>query len=215
MIGLARSSRTASATATLERSGNGSVLAGLGSRILRRSMAGRFIFLGWIGAGLLGALPASAQGPSEYQVKAAFLYNFVKFIEWPAGDPEGGPASLKMCVIGDDPFDNALDAVVRGKSFNGRQFQVRRVADILEARSCTVLFISASERARVRPILEGLRGTSILTVGDTPGYAKQGCMIDFLMEDNKVRFEINAGAARTANLRISSKLLSLAKIVWE
>jgi len=67
----------------------------------------------------------------------------------------------------------------------------------------------------VRPILEGLKGTNILTVGDTPGYAKQGCMIDFLMEDNKVRFEINAGAASLANLKISSKLLSLAKIVWE
>jgi hypothetical protein len=199
----------------LQRSGEGSVLAGLDSRIRPRSLAGRFVLLGWIGMSLLGALPAAAQGPGEYQVKAAFLYNFVKFVEWPAGNPDGIPAPLTLCVIGDDPFDNALDAVVRGKSFNGREFQVRHVANVQAARSCSVLFISTSERARVPQILEGLKGTSVLTIGDTPGYAKQGCVIGFLIEDNKVRFEINAAAASLANLKISSKLLSLAKIVWE
>jgi len=215
MIGLGRGSWTASAAAVLQRSGDGGALIGLDSRIRSRSLAGRFVLLGCISMSLLGTLPANAQGPGEYQAKAAFLYDFVKFVERPAANPAGVSASPTVCVMDDDPFDNALDAAVRGKSFNGTELQVRHVPNVQEARSCSVLFISTSERARVRPILEGLKGTSVLTVGDTPGYAKQGCMINFLMEDNKVRFEVNAGAASLANLRISSKLLSLAKIVWE
>ena len=215
MIGRGRNSWAASATDVLQRSGDGGVLVGLDSRIRCRSLAHHFVLLGWIGMSLLGAVSAAAQGPVEYQVKAAFIYNFVKFVEWPAGNPDGIPLPLRVCVIGDDPFDNALDVAVRGKSFNGRELQVSHVADVQEARSCSVLFISTSERARVRSLLEDLKGTSVLTVGDTPGYAKQGCMINFLMEDKKVRFEINAGAASLANLKISSKLLNLAKIVWE
>ena len=163
----------------------------------------------------MSTLPASAQGPSEYQVKAAFLYNFAKFVEWPTGTSGGDGDALVVCAMGEDPFEHALEDVVKGKSFNGKTFEVRYVSTIREARSCGVLFISSSERKRVGSILEGLKGASVLTVGDTPGDAKRGCIIDFLLEDNRVRFEINVKAANLANLKISAKLLSLAKVVWE
>lgn len=174
-----------------------------------------FVLMGLAGMGNLGAVSANAQGPGEYQVKAAFLYNFTKFIEWPAGISRGGGDSLMVCVMGEDPFDHALEQVVKGKNLNGKAFEVRHVSNVQEARSCQVLFVGSSERRKVRSILEGLKGASVLTVGDTPGDAKQGCIIDFLIEDSKVRFEINVGAADLANLKVSSKLLSLAKVVRE
>jgi len=174
-----------------------------------------FVLVGLAGIGNLGAVPASAQGPGEYQVKAAFLYNFTKFIEWPAAIFRGNGDPLMVCVMGEDPFDHALEEVVKGKNLNGKAFEVRHVSNVQEARSCQVLFVSSSERTKVRSILEGLKGASVLTVGDTPGDAKQGCIIGFLIEDDKVRFEINVGAANLANLKVSSKLLSLAKVVWE
>ncbi|MBZ5669176.1 MAG: YfiR family protein [Acidobacteriia bacterium] len=180
-----------------------------------RFLAGGFLLLGLAGIGILGAVSASAQGPSEYQVKAAFLYNFTKFIEWPAGTSRGNGDPLRVCVMGEDPFDHALEEVVKGKDLNGKTFEVRHVSNVQEARSCQVLFVGSSERSKVRSILEGLKGASVLTVGDTPGDAKQGCIIDFLIEDSKVRFEINVGAANLASLKVSSKLLSLAKVVWK
>jgi hypothetical protein len=163
----------------------------------------------------MSTLPASAQGPSEYEVKAAFLFNFVKFVEWPAGAAGTDPESLRVCVIGEDPFGDALPGVMKGKSFQGRAFEVHHVSRGQKVRSCQVLFISSSEQRNVRSLLRSLQGASVLTVGDSAGDAKQGCVIGFRLEDNRVRFEINMKAAKLANLKISAKLLSLAKVVWE
>lgn len=157
--------------------------------------------------------PARAQTPSEYEMKAVFLYNFAKFVEWPA-EASGTPdPAFSICVVGTDPFGASLDQAVRGKSISRRSVTLRRVREAREARTCQIAFISPSERRRLRPILDSLGGSSILTVGDTEGFAEQGGMINFTLEDNRVHFEVNVDAAQRAGLKMSSKLLGLARIV--
>jgi hypothetical protein len=156
---------------------------------------------------------ARAQSLSEYQVKAAFLYNFAKFVEWPPNLFNDPRDPFVLCVAGDDPFGNLLDGIVLGKTANGHPLAVRRLRREQEARSCQILFVSSSERNRLRPVLKSLRGASVLTVGETDGFAQEGGMINLTLEDNRVHFEINVAAAERAGLKISSKLLSLARVV--
>jgi hypothetical protein len=159
---------------------------------------------------LVSWAPAGEQ--SEYEVKAAFLYNFTKFVDWP---PEPKPAQdpVLICVVGDDPFGHSLDKILEGKLVNGRPLRVRRRSTAEEARTCAIAFISASEKAHLRSILETLKGASVLTVGDTAQFAEMGGVINFVLQDNRVHFEINVEAAKIQGLTISSRLLSLAKIV--
>jgi len=178
-----------------------------GARTLLALLAGLLL------AGLSSIPGAQAQAPSERQVKAAFLYNFAKFVEWPPdrfADPQD---PLVLCVTGEDPFGTVLDGIVLGKTANGHPLALRRLRREQEARGCQILFVSASERKRLRPLLESLKGTSILTVGESDGFAQQGVMINFILEENRVHFEINVDAAERAGLKISSRLLSLAKVV--
>ena len=154
-----------------------------------------------------------AQAPGEYQVKAAFLYKFTKFVDWPQEPGGDAPGSLVICVVGDDPFGDTLDKVVEGKSVNGQSIIVRRMKSIQNAQACRIAFISSSEKARFRLLLDFLKGSSVLTVGDTEGFAEMGGVINFTMEEDHVRFEINVDAAKRARLNISAKLLGLAKIV--
>jgi hypothetical protein len=149
---------------------------------------------------------SSTAMPSEYQVKAAFLYNFVKFVEWPSVQA----GEVGICVIGKDPFGGALDLAVEGKSLDGRRFAVRRIGEIADARGCHALFVGRSESKRAAEIAAAARGWSVLTVSDIEGFAAQGGMIAFLVADHRVRFQINAANAAGAGLRISSKLLQLA-----
>lgn len=153
-----------------------------------------------------------AQAANEYEVKAAFLYKFASFVEWP---PESANTPLCIAVVGQDPFGAALDEVVKGKSINGRAFLIRRFKSGQDAAACHIVFISASEKSRVRSILDRLQGISILTVSDIPGFCQGGGMIDFELLDQKIRFEVNPEAAERAGLRVSSKLLAVAKIVRE
>jgi len=159
------------------------------------------------------AVGMQAQTPTEYQVKAAFLYNFAKFIEWPTSGFPDASAPLRICVLGQDPFGQELHAITNEKTVNGRKFQVDQVVDLQLARTCHILFIASSEKARVKRILGSLRGTDVLTVGDTQGFAEQGGMINLVLENNRVLFEVNRKAAEQAGLKISSKLLSVAKLV--
>jgi hypothetical protein len=152
------------------------------------------------------------KGTSEYELKAAFLYNFAKFVEWPAGAFSEASAPIVVGVVGDDPFKGSLDSV-EGKSANGHQVSIRRLSASQDLRSCHVLFVSSSERKRLDQIVASLGDASVLTVGEMEGFATNGGMIRLTMEDSKVRFEINAGTARRARLKVSSKLLSLAKRV--
>lgn len=159
------------------------------------------------------ALPVSAQEapPLEYELKAAFLYNFVKFVDWPQ-DAFAGPRSpLTICVYGDDPFGSSLDGAVHGESLGERSLLVQRPAVLEELRDCRVLFVSRSERQRLPEVLSEVEGAPVLTVSDTDGFLRAGGIINFVLEDNKVRFLINQDAAERSRLRISSKLLRLAK----
>jgi hypothetical protein len=163
---------------------------------------------------ILALLPqASAQEISEYQVKAAFLYNFTKFVDWPPqlGDNHGTPFAI--CVFGEDPFHGVLENMVEGKSVNGQALAVRHIKSVEGAQGCRIAFVSSSEKDRLRPILNALRGSEVLTVGDTEGFAEMGGVINFTLVDNRVRFQINLDAAKVQRLKISSRLLRLAQVV--
>jgi uncharacterized protein DUF4154 len=165
---------------------------------------------------LAGALPAAsacAQSLDEYRVKAAFLYNFAKFVEWPPGAFRSPTDRIAICVLGQDPFDGALEDAVKGKTLEGRPFVVAKISEVNPTERCQIVFIAASERKRVPSILADLRGSSALTVGETGDFAVKGGIVNFKIEDGHVRLEINVEAAGQAKLHISSKLLSLAQIV--
>lgn len=152
---------------------------------------------------------AAAEKPTDYQIKAAFVYNFLKFIDWPAGLHDG---SMTLCILGKDPFDNAVK-VIEGKLIGEKQLLVKRIRSIQDVEEGDILFIAASEKRDIKALIETVNGLSILTIGDTKKYSRNGVIINFYIERKKVRFEINIDAAKRAGLRISSKLLSLAKIV--
>jgi len=148
---------------------------------------------------------------SAAQVKAAFLYNFMKFTEWP-----DAPSSGTIClgVLGRDPFGEALEGV-RGKTARGRRVVIARYRRVEEVKECDVLFISESERGRLAHVLRVLQGSRTLTVADQEGFCEAGGMINLVSVRNRVGFEVNIGAASRARLRISSQLLKLARNVLE
>ncbi|MGH8058533.1 MAG: YfiR family protein [Candidatus Entotheonellia bacterium] len=156
---------------------------------------------------------AELPAPSEYQIKAAFLYNFAKFVEWPSRALPESSASITLCVLGEDPFGADLDRTIEGKTINGRAPVTRRLKTLQGVDVCQILFISASERRRMGQILEALKDKSLLTIGETEPFARLGGVINFTMEQDKVRFEINVDAAERKGLKISSKLLKLAKVI--
>lgn len=165
--------------------------------------------------GAVTGLPGSAHGqdvpPSEYQMKAAFLYNFAKYVDWPAEAlPEHAP--LVIGVFGDDPFGGALDDIVRNKVISGHPLVARHLTLLREVTSCQVLFISSSEKKHWPEISNALAGSSVLTVSEKwDQFTQAGGMIYFFMEERRVCFDINDTAARKANLNISSKLIQLRK----
>jgi len=156
-----------------------------------------------------GNFLTQAQGLNEYQVKAAFILNFARFVGWP-GDAFADGGSLVVGVVGDDPFSGALDQL-SGNTVNGRRLTIRRLRASDDLRACQILFVSSSERNRLAKIIESIRGGSVLTIGELPQFNQVGGIIKFVVRDNRVRFEINTGAAGQARLRISSKLLALSK----
>jgi hypothetical protein len=159
------------------------------------------------------ATGVQAQNIDEYQVKAAFLYNFAKFVEWPPQAFKGPSDPITICVLGRNPFNSSLDAAVSGKTIESRAFVIQQVSNTHQAGQCQILFVSSSERKRVQSILEDLKSSGILTVGETEDFAAEGGVVTFKLEGGRVRLEINVNAAEQQRLRISSKLLSLAQIV--
>jgi hypothetical protein len=164
-------------------------------------------------AGILLALTALAQIIDEYQVKAAFLYNFAKFVEWPDSAFKSGKDPMHICVLGQDPFGSALEEAVSGKTLLGRSFVVADISDPGRAAECQLLFVGSSERKRLRSIFKAIQTGGVLTVGDTDDFAAQGGMVNLKLEGRRIRLEINLEAAGKAKLRISSKVLNLAQIV--
>jgi hypothetical protein len=176
------------------------------------SRVGWQVFLIAVLVGFL-ATAAKAQSATEYQVKAAFLFNFAKFVEWPPASFPDASAPLQICVLGRDPLGEELRNIASDKTVNGRKIEVHQVSDVLRARSCHILYIAPSGTVPVKQIVEGLHGASVLTVGDCKGFAEQGGMINFVLENDRVKFEVSSKAAEQVGLKISSKLLSVAKSV--
>ena len=162
-----------------------------------------------------GAIPVQAQGPigEEYQVKAAFLANFAKFVEWPQGAFKSSQDPVAICVFGQNPFGFWLEDDARGKSAGGRSIVVREVSKVQEANGCQILFFRPSEQKRVPALLDDLKAYSILTVGETDDFLTNGGIVNLRLKDARVRIEINPKAAERARLRIGSQLLGLADLV--
>ena len=157
-------------------------------------------------------VPAASAFPKEYQVKAAFLYNFAKFIQWP--DSAFADAHTPICIgtIGHDPFGEALDGIA-AKTVQGRALEIRRFRSVQEITFCHIVFISPSERERLAPLLAILQERSMLTVSKIQHFAQVGGMVNFVVEGHKIGLEINPLSAEHAGLKISSKLLQLATII--
>ncbi|MEW6126215.1 MAG: YfiR family protein [Acidobacteriota bacterium] len=164
---------------------------------------------------LLLWMPANqfAQSAGEYEIKAAFLYNFAKFVDWPAESFTDAGAPLVVGIVGNDPFGSAIDRLLSGKSANGRPLVVKRLSVGAGLKSCHILFIASSESGRMAQINGAVRGASVLTVGDMESFIQFGGVIQLTREANKVGMVINTDLAERSRLRISSKLLSLAKVV--
>ena len=156
---------------------------------------------------------ADVQSPAltEYDLKAAFLYHFARFVEWPTNAFSNATSPFVIGVLGDSPFDDKLDRLVQKKDINGHPFVVRAMRAPVEAKNCHLLFICDSERKRVGEIIRLVRDAPVLTVSDIDHFLTADGMIELMMEGNKVRFAINNAAAKQAGLRISTKLLSLSK----
>ena len=149
--------------------------------------------------------------PSEYAVKAAYLLNFGRFVKWPS-DHQG---SFNICVLGRDPFGGELDRTVAGESVSGHPVAVRRLDSTHDAGACAILFIGTTERSRLASILEELRHKPVLTVSDMPDFVDRGGIIQFEIQQDRVRFDVNRAAAREAGLTLSSDLLKVAARVEE
>jgi YfiR/HmsC-like len=163
--------------------------------------------------GILLSTGVCAQEANEYQLKAAFLYNFAKFVEWPPQAFKGPSDPIVIGVLGKNPFGPALATAVAGKMWAGRGFQVREIATAEQAAGCQIVFISSSERKRLEALLSGIGSAAVLTVGETDNFNAAGGIVNFKIEAGSVRLQINVEAARKQQLHISAKLLSLAEIV--
>jgi YfiR/HmsC-like len=157
-----------------------------------------------------GTLFLHAQSsPTEYQVKAAYLYNFGKFVEWPAKDTSS-ETSFNICVLGQDPFGSTFGSTIGGESIKGKSVLLKSIPRAQEAVGCHILFISSSEEPHLKEILAALDKTSVLTVSDMPHFTRRGGMIQFVMEANRVRFEVNLTSTERTGLTVSSQLLKVA-----
>ena len=175
---------------------------------LRRSCA-----LTLLALSLSGMVPAWGQTPKEYQIKAAFLFNFAQFVEWPSAAFADASAPISIGVLGDDPFGPVLDQTVQGETINHRKLIIQRSQRVEDLKGCHLVFISKSEKSRLTDIFDSLGSASILTVSETENFARRGGIINFYLDGNKVRFEINADAAQRKGIKISSQLLKLGKVI--
>jgi len=160
------------------------------------------------------ALQLRAEAPAfdEYQVKAAFLYNFAKFVQWPLGTFANSTDPIGICIVGQNPFGSTLEKMVQGKKVGDRTFAVRRLADTQQAGQCQILFIGATESKRTRGLLDAVKSTGVLTVGESDDFTALGGIITLRLEGPRVHIQIALDTAEHAKLKVSSKLLNLAEI---
>lgn len=152
---------------------------------------------------------SAGEKPSEYDVEAAYLFNFGKFVTWPASASSPN-RPLTICVLGDDPFGPALDRIVAGEKIDGRDVVARRISNADAAHACSILYLSSSETDRIDKILAALKNAPVLTVSDIPDFTQRGGIIQFVLRDNRVRFLVNLGPAQHEGLSLSSELLKVA-----
>ncbi|MBI1807098.1 MAG: YfiR family protein [Ignavibacteria bacterium] len=156
---------------------------------------------------------ARPEAPSEYKFKAVYLFNFLKFVEWPNDAFQRADSPIVIGIFGNDPFEHWLDETVSEETINGRKVIIRRYDSIRDARNCHMLFIPRSQQNHITEILALLDTLSVLTVSEVEGITGRGVGINFYVQENKLRFEINSEAIKKADLKIDSRLLRLAKIV--
>ncbi|HEY1483966.1 MAG TPA: YfiR family protein [Candidatus Acidoferrum sp.] len=159
-------------------------------------------------SGVTSSFGGQQAKPEEYQVKAVYLYNFGRFVQWPASGAKDDPFTI--CILGRDPFEAILDTTLANEKIDSHKLMAKRIANYRDAKSCRIVFISASEFSRAKEILSLLEGSPVLTVSDMPSFVSNGGMIQFVLQDNKVRFEVNLTAAEKAGLTLSSQLLKVA-----
>jgi len=149
----------------------------------------------------------------EYRVKAAFLFHFAQLVDWPPETPTATDNSLVLCTLGEDPFHGALEDTIAGKAVGNRVIRIRHLGQLQDMHACQILFLGKAQSKHIPLLVTDLHNAPVLTVGETAGFLDAGGMIDFLLEENKVRFEINLEAAESARLKIGSRLLILAEHV--
>lgn len=181
--------------------------------LLKRSRRSLRLAAALLACTLAEAAAGGAPVAGEYQVKAAFLFNFAKFVNWPAATFESSRSPISICVVGPDPFDGALEQTIGERTVRGRPVVVRSADGPESAAACQIVFFAESERAL--SLARRLARAPVLTVGETDGFAEDGGIVNFKIEENRVRFEINPDAASRAGLRLSSQLLNLATVVRE
>ena len=160
---------------------------------------------------LSGKQVQSLEG-TEFQIKAAMMVNFIQFVEWPEDDPNLPVDSIILGIIGEDNFGNTLDQI-EGRIINGKRLTILRFNTLKDLNKCQVLFVPESESYRMYEILKSVNGYPILTIGESEGFTQLGGVISFYLEKNHIRFEINKSAALNSNLRISAKLMEIARVV--
>jgi hypothetical protein len=158
-------------------------------------------------------LRAQSLKPTDYDVKAAYLYNFGHFVEWPANVASAQNDSFTVCVLGQDPFGPVLDATLAGETIAGRRVAAKRISTPQESGNCQILFLSSAEDARLNMTIKTLNKQAVLTVSDMPQFSQRGGMIQFVLEGKRVRFEVNLAAVQHAGLTLSSELLKVATTV--
>jgi YfiR/HmsC-like len=176
--------------------------------LTRRSFCSALSLLAVAGSTTLGA------SPTEYQVKAVFLFNFTQFVEWPESAFGDASSPIIIGVLGSDPFGTALEEAIQGETVNGRPLSIRRYASVEAIDDCHVLFFNLPASQNLSAALGSMRQRNVLTVSDAKEFARAGGVIELMTINNKIRLQINVDAAKLANLTISSKLLRPARIVW-
>jgi hypothetical protein len=161
---------------------------------------------------LLGAVGLAAQqtATSEFQVKAAYIYNFGKFVKWPADAPANQGKSFIVCVLDQDPFGLTLQSTLKGESVGGRPVSVTRLSHAQDAAACHILFISSTHGKDLTDILAAVDDSAVLTISDIHDFSKRGGMIQFVLEGDRIRFEINLASAEKSHLTLASELLKVA-----
>jgi hypothetical protein len=158
---------------------------------------------------------AYSQAISEDQVKAAYLFNFAKFVEWPQETFPDATAPIHLCVLNDPTIGSELSQIVKDKHISGRSIVVAQIQNGEQGRSCQILFINSAQNSQIEHILKVLQGASVLTVGEATQFVEQGGIVNFVIQDDQVHFQVNHKAATQSRLRMSARLLSVAKLVIE